>query len=151
MRSRRVANFTWLAFCYALMGVLLGSCADEKPPDYQDPAAVAEALNAGGIRCLYSTTAPAEARLFDAESTGRCEGSDFAALIFVFTTPAERAEREQAARDHWCNHGISTGSYVSAGRWLVTLDAPPTDDPDAVYMEDVAAATGGERAPQRCS
>lgn len=100
---------------------------------------------------MYSATPPAEARLFAAEATGRCEGSGFAALIFVFTTPAERAEREQAARDHWCNHGTLTGSYVSAGRWLVTLDAPPTDDRNAVYMADVAAATGGERVPQRCS
>ena len=87
---------------------------------------------------------------FGAESTGICEGSDFIVRIYVFRSEDEREERLQTARDHACSQHVSSGSYVSAARWFVTLDAPPTTDPDAVYMSDVAQAIGGKRIPQEC-
>jgi hypothetical protein len=128
--------------------VVLTACGGGDRPDYDDARAVASAVNGGGISCRYGPMAAEEA--YGAESTGLCEGNDFVLRIYVYATEQEREERLQAARALACSEGLSIGSYVAAGRWFVTLDAPPTTDPDAVYMSDIARATEGERIPQDC-
>lgn len=140
----RRAQLLWLLALPAM--VACGGSAS--PPHYGDAAAIAKALNGHGIPCTYSPLTPADA--LGAASGGQCRGSDFVALIYVFASTPEREAFEKAARAYSCDHGVTRGSYVSANRWLVTLDAQPTGDPTAVYMRDIASATGGKRTPQRC-
>ena len=147
---------------YRALTVVLGAarsvttmaCSDDSESagtDYESPTAISEALRNGGVDCDFRPVPAREAALFDAQASGQCEGSDFVVHIFVMDSEAKRVERQNAALRHWCDAGLSSGSYVSAGRWLVTLEAPPTDDPDAVYMSDLAEATGGIRTPLRCT
>lgn len=138
----------------AVLSITVMACDDDagsRGTDYDSPAAIAEALRDGGIECDFEPVPAKEAALFGARASGRCEGSDFVVHIFVMDSETERVERQNAAVRHWCDAGRSSGSYVSAGSWLVTLEAPPTDDPDAVYMSDLAEATGGDRTPLRCT
>jgi hypothetical protein len=141
--SRR---FIALAAVVGVIVLSMRACGAERP-EYDTASAIAAALNAHDIPCTYASTTPSSLSS-DVESSGVCSGDDFNVHLFVFRDSEARKESQSISAARWCSEGVREGSYVAADRWLVTMDALPTNE--WLHMNDIANATGGERFPQEC-
>jgi len=128
--------------------LVLSACGEDDPPDYLTTAAVADALHEADINCDLELPPPASSLPSLVESAGVCRGVDFVIHIFLYRDAPARQQSQAESMAYWCDQGVTEGSYVSAGRWLVTMDPSPTDG--SLFMSDIADATGGSRNPVDC-
>jgi hypothetical protein len=136
-----------IAAAVALGLVVLAGCGADRP-EYNTASSIADALNGDGITCTFEPAPPTSSLPGLVESSGVCRGVDFVVFLLVFGDADARRESQAEWEAHWCSEGITKGSYVAAGRWLVSIEVLPSND--WLYMNDIADATGGERFPIDC-
>ena len=121
--------------------VMLASCSDSGTSEYQDAAAVAEALNEGGVVCNFSSSPT-----LDGGTGGVCDGAGFTVIIHVLASAADREEIAGVAIEDACAAGVE-GSLVVGERWIVGFGE---FNEESHTISELADATNGDLLPLRC-
>lgn len=132
------------AAVFMLLTGLTAACGTAGPPDYQDAAEIAAAMNASGIQCAFVDTTTGQPST--AVSSGRCDGEGVSLTMHVFQSAEERQEAVAYSERFVCDLGIENPTQVRGDRWLVGTSEPSLG-PTTIDAEDLAAATGGELIP----
>jgi hypothetical protein len=143
--ARRLRRWlAWLAVCLIVAGVYASRADEPRPPDYPNAAAIADALNDGGLQCVFTEwPLPGSARM---DSYGECVSDRFEATISVFRSADARENEERGSvAAGACDLGIKNPTFIRGERWLIGAVDPEVEvDDTTVWASDFARATGGE-------
>jgi len=136
-----------LVACAVMLGFVVARAPVHRDaPDYEDAAAIAQALHTAEIRCSYRSLTGAAA--LHATSAGECTGDHFVVQMYVYETEQQRQDRQAVFDHYWCGRGAVSGGWVTGRRWLIGLahgTGATTRD-----LPDLLGATGGDFESPQC-